>query len=236
MSPIEHAAGRAPRRSRADVVDAALEILDGHGLGDLTMRRVGAALGVQPSALYWHFPNKQSLLAGVSERILDAAPATAADTDWRTAARADANGLRTALLRVTDGAETVASSLALGLSGDDVRARIVGTITRGGFSAEHAATAADALLHYLLGFVAAEQQHAQAERLGALPAGVATTGPSSADRFAFGIELLLTGLEHTAPAHAAHSPAPAEATHTAAHPPPDPGADAGVGAGVGAGA
>ncbi len=52
-----HAAGR---HSRDDVARTALRILDEHGLPDFTMRRLGAALDVQPSALYWHFPDKQS--------------------------------------------------------------------------------------------------------------------------------------------------------------------------------
>ena len=36
----------------------------------LTMRRLAEALDVKAGALYWHFPNKQSLLAGVADRIL----------------------------------------------------------------------------------------------------------------------------------------------------------------------
>src|SRR5699024_7723468 len=41
---------------RHDVLSGAIAILDEYGLGDLTMRRLGAALGVQAGALYWHFP------------------------------------------------------------------------------------------------------------------------------------------------------------------------------------
>ena len=52
----------------------ALQLLDEYGLPDLTMRNLATALGIQPSALYWHFPNKQALLAAVSAKIL--APVT----------------------------------------------------------------------------------------------------------------------------------------------------------------
>ena len=48
----------------------ALQILDEYGLPDLTMRRLAGALDVQASALYWHFPNKQTLLAELANRIL----------------------------------------------------------------------------------------------------------------------------------------------------------------------
>ena len=44
------------------VVEAAGAILDEFGLADLSMRRVADVLGVQPGALYYHVPNKQSLL------------------------------------------------------------------------------------------------------------------------------------------------------------------------------
>ena len=69
------AAGRirrvqSPKLSPDDVVTAALDILDRQGLPDLTMRRVASALDVQASALYWHFPNKQTLLAALADRIV----------------------------------------------------------------------------------------------------------------------------------------------------------------------
>ena len=55
------------RYHRDDVVARALEVLDTYGLGDLTMRRLGTELGVQPSALYHHFATKQLLLAAVAD-------------------------------------------------------------------------------------------------------------------------------------------------------------------------
>jgi TetR/AcrR family transcriptional regulator, tetracycline repressor protein len=58
------------RHRREDVVGRALAVLDDYGLADLTMRRLGAELGVQPSALYHHFPNKQALLAAVADELL----------------------------------------------------------------------------------------------------------------------------------------------------------------------
>ncbi len=55
---------------RQDVVERAIAVLDAYGLGDLSMRRLGAELGVQPSALYHHFKDKQTLLAAVADEIL----------------------------------------------------------------------------------------------------------------------------------------------------------------------
>ena len=58
------------RNHRGDVVERALHVLDRYGLADLTMRRLATELGVQPSALYHHFPNKQALLAAVADEVL----------------------------------------------------------------------------------------------------------------------------------------------------------------------
>jgi AcrR family transcriptional regulator len=106
---------QSPRLSKDDVAEAALDILDRLGLPDLTMRRLAAALDVQASALYWHFPNKQTLLADLADRIVRRrAPATTSG-DWDERLSAEAFGIRDALLAYRDSAEIVSSSLALGL-------------------------------------------------------------------------------------------------------------------------
>lgn len=60
------------------VADAAMRILADFGLGDLTMRRLARDLGVQPSALYWHVADKQSLFVLLAERMADEADAALA--------------------------------------------------------------------------------------------------------------------------------------------------------------
>ena len=51
--------------SRECIIHAAADILQTYGLQDLSIRKVASQLGVQPGALYWHFPNKQALLGAV---------------------------------------------------------------------------------------------------------------------------------------------------------------------------
>ena len=46
------------------------------------MRRLGAELGVQPSALYHHFTNKQTLLAAVADEILARGLRPPAEGPW----------------------------------------------------------------------------------------------------------------------------------------------------------
>ncbi|MBC7517491.1 MAG: TetR family transcriptional regulator [Microbacteriaceae bacterium] len=201
---------RQPRHTRTDVVAAALEILDQHGLADLTMRRLAATLSVQPSALYWHFANKQSLLASLADQIVARAdgPTTGLitqPTEWIRATRAQANALRDALLAIRDGAEVVSSSLALSLGAASAQRCLREAIAGGGFDPIISEIAASALLHYILGHVSHEQQRLQADSLGVVagsvaadPAGVAATdanAPTQRAPFDFGITLLIDGLE-----------------------------------------
>ncbi|WP_291054609.1 TetR family transcriptional regulator [Herbiconiux sp.] len=211
MASSDNPGARNGRHTRDDVAEAALRILDDHGLPDLTMRRLAAALDVQPSALYWHFPNKQTLLAELADRIADRArPRPDPDADWAALARAEAFGLRDALLAYRDGAEVVSSSFALGLGASTPLTRLRAALERG-FDAATSARAAAALLHFVLGHVSHEQQRLQYDSLGVVTApdpAVADTGADTAEAFAFGVDLLLEGLSHTTPASADPTPAP----------------------------
>ncbi|MDQ1075414.1 MULTISPECIES: TetR/AcrR family transcriptional regulator C-terminal domain-containing protein [Microbacterium] len=176
----------APRgHSADDVAQTALRILDDHGLPDLTMRRLAAALEVQPSALYWHFPNKQTLLAELSDRIVGRM-ASGIPVDLRTEALA----LRDALLAYRDGAEVVSSTLALGLGSTLAHDRLTAAVAAAGFDADTARRGATTVLHYVLGFVWHEQQRLQYDSLGAREG---TSGLES-DDFAFGLDLIAGGL------------------------------------------
>jgi AcrR family transcriptional regulator len=57
---------------RERIVAAALKIVDRHGLKALSMRRLGAELGVDPMAVYYHLPNKQALLDAIVEAVMGA--------------------------------------------------------------------------------------------------------------------------------------------------------------------
>jgi len=53
------------------ILAAAVEFIDAHGLRELTMRRLGAHLGVEGMALYRHVPGRDALLDGVVETVVD---------------------------------------------------------------------------------------------------------------------------------------------------------------------
>jgi AcrR family transcriptional regulator len=64
------AAGRGLDRRR--ILSAAIEFVDGQGLHALTMRRLGAFLGVEAMALYRYVPSREDLLDGVVDMVLEA--------------------------------------------------------------------------------------------------------------------------------------------------------------------
>jgi len=62
----------APARtplSRSRIAAAALELVDREGLDALSMRKLGAALGVEAMSLYNHVENKDDLLDALSESL-----------------------------------------------------------------------------------------------------------------------------------------------------------------------
>jgi AcrR family transcriptional regulator len=61
--------GRYGRLSRERVLASALALVDREGLSALSMRRLGAELGVEAMALYRYAPNKDALLDGLVEAL-----------------------------------------------------------------------------------------------------------------------------------------------------------------------
>ena len=180
-----------PRYSRDDVITAALRLLQDHGLAELTMRRLAGELGVQPSALYWHVPNKQTLLAELSDRIV------ARSETGQSSVLELARALRFALLSCRDGAEVVSSSLALGLGGLDAQRRLAAAITATGIDEQTAGAAASILVHQILGQVWHEQQRQTAELLGVQIARDSDLPDDPESQVDFGVQLILGGLAHT---------------------------------------
>lgn len=87
------------RLSKRDVLHAAVALIDTEGVGRLTMRRLGAALGVEAMALYRYFPSRVSLLDAlvdsvVSEVATDPASQLAPNDDWTDYLDRLAHGIR----------------------------------------------------------------------------------------------------------------------------------------------
>jgi len=86
-------AARAPL-SRQQVLRAALDYVDQHGLEALSMHKLGAELGVKAMSLYKHVADKDDILDGIVELLWDEIPTEPAAGDWREAIRQLAAALR----------------------------------------------------------------------------------------------------------------------------------------------
>ncbi len=64
------------------IVDAACATIRDDGLQRLSMRRLGARLGVDPMAVYHHVANKQALLALVMSQVVAAMPLPDGEAPW----------------------------------------------------------------------------------------------------------------------------------------------------------
>lgn len=176
------------RYRRGDVVARAVDVLDSYGLADLTMRRLGAELGVQPSALYHHFANKQSLLAAVADELLARATWPTGGS-WEERASGICSVLRDSLLAYRDGAEVVATVWSFGLGAAHPHEALVATLSEAGLG-ELAPVAARTLLHYVYGHAVDEQTHLQAASVGAID-----DEPREASDFETGLGLILAGIQ-----------------------------------------
>ncbi|NIJ35965.1 AcrR family transcriptional regulator [Sphingopyxis panaciterrae] len=67
-----------PLISRSNAAEAALEVIDEHGLEELSLSLVAKKIGVRPPSLYHHFKDKSELLQEVARIMLVKMPAVSA--------------------------------------------------------------------------------------------------------------------------------------------------------------
>jgi len=143
--------------SKTNVVDATLGFLDSQGLDQLTMRSLGASLNVRGGAFYRYFPNKETLLEAVADKIVEGVGDPLPDVAWDEQIRILADRLRTALVAHRDGARVVAGTFAPGANtiiGSDVAVQV---LCAAGLPPAQAGWATYALFYYVLGHAIEEQ-------------------------------------------------------------------------------
>jgi AcrR family transcriptional regulator len=86
---------RGVRLDRDTILVVAETILEQEGLDALTMRRVGAELGADPTALYRHFRNKEELVLELADRAFGRVPRVDTKLHWRDGLRQLAKHIRT---------------------------------------------------------------------------------------------------------------------------------------------
>jgi AcrR family transcriptional regulator len=152
----------APRipLSRERVLRAAVSAADQGGLGSVTMRRLAETLGAEPMSLYYHVANKEDVLDGMVDVVVNeihtavdelAAPSSAGD--WKRAMRQRILAARQVLLRhrwAPGLFETRRNTSPVVLRYHD---GLLGVMREGGFSYDLAHHALHALGSRALGFV-----------------------------------------------------------------------------------
>jgi TetR/AcrR family transcriptional regulator, tetracycline repressor protein len=207
--------------TRTAVLERAAKLADAEGLDTVTIRRLAQELGVTPMALYWHFKNKDELLVGLADHLLDGVKATRSPDDpWLQQLRAMVEALLDVmrvhpslpeLLMLIDKSHATAFTRATNDALD--------LLSRGGYDLEEGYWVSSYLLHGAIGLVEAQpgcpttmtppeaeewrrQRRLALESLpvGQFPMMVAFAGtlqrePDIERYFAFGIDVLMSGVE-----------------------------------------
>lgn len=160
--------GRAPRRTagqragvtRDEVLDAAHRLARRDGIEQLSMRKLAAALGVAPNALYTYFPTKLAILDAVFDAVLGGIQVPDVDAaDWREGLMALMRASRAVML-----AHPELTVLFITRPGGRNALRLgeltLQLLARGGVRDRAAVQALRALLLYTIGFTAAEAPRA----------------------------------------------------------------------------
>ncbi|MGI8868175.1 MAG: TetR/AcrR family transcriptional regulator [Mycobacteriales bacterium] len=93
------AEGKSGRLRAGQIIRAAVALIDTDGIGQLTMRRLGDALGVEAMAVYRYFPSRRALVdalveSTVTETATDPGAQLHPDDDWRDYLDRIAHGVR----------------------------------------------------------------------------------------------------------------------------------------------
>ena len=205
------------RLNRDRVLRVAVALADSGGIESLTMRKLGVELGVEAMSLYNHVANKADLLDGMIDIVFAEIDLPTSETDWRTAMRRRAASARDVLSRHRWATGLMESRTTPGPATLRHHDTALGILRGAGFSIELAAHAYSALDSYIYGFALQEPslpfdngedtaKVAQAI-MSRFASGefphlteiaveyVMQPGYDYGNEFAFGLELILDGLE-----------------------------------------
>ena len=204
--------------NRERVIRAAVTLADEIGIASLSMRKLGESLGVEAMSLYNHVENKSQLLDGMVDLVFNEIDTTTDGSDWKSAMRRRAISARDVLSRHPWAIGLMESRTTPGPATLHHHDTVIGSLRQGGFSVAMAAHAFSVLDSYIYGFAlqeanlpfdSGEETVALAQAiLAQTPAGdypylteltvehVLEPGYDYGQEYAFGLELILTGLEH----------------------------------------
>jgi len=122
------------------------------GTGDISLRRLGSELGVDPTAVYRHFRDKEEILAVASDRLLqDATEGFAPTGAWRDDLRTLLMALRQAYLSHPNALVAFQLSPAASPNGTRIAEQCLRFLRQAGLTVTEAALALEALEDYTVG-------------------------------------------------------------------------------------
>lgn len=143
----------AEQLTRERIIAAAMRIIDDEGLDALSMRRLGAELGVNPMAAYHYVPSKAALYDLVLDAVMAGVGLDAIDdaADLETRLMQAGRAYRDAILRHPNAIPVLAGrSVRTAVALRPVE-RFLGLLLEAGFSPTDAITAVDCVAQFVLG-------------------------------------------------------------------------------------
>ncbi|XIA67092.1 TetR/AcrR family transcriptional regulator [Bradyrhizobium sp. TZ2] len=195
-SVARKASARPARKplSRDVILRAALEMIDANGIDSLSMRQLGQALGVEAMSIYHYFRNRDDLLDGVVEAVMQEIIDTVdknhrRNHGWKTAARKFITAYRIVGNRHPNGFRLVAQRTLRTAAAKRVGQALTDAFAASGLNSEQAVIAYRAMTCFVAGFVLFETS-------GMTPAY--TTGNVDLE-FEKSLDILLAGIEECLP-------------------------------------
>lgn len=176
--------GRPKKLALEEIVDAALAVLDTHGIDAVSFRRLGSELGVSHMTLYTYFDSKEDLLNAMVGRTL-AMPSfePGPGRRWDTQLLKAMKEIHAALVARPGIAQLLVTHEFDGAWVGDLRDQLLALLEPAGLGKAMTVDGISVLFNYLLGTVMVETSRG----LGGSPASVD-----------LGLNLLVDGLRRTA--------------------------------------
>jgi TetR/AcrR family tetracycline transcriptional repressor len=202
------------------LADAALRLIDAHGLDGLTVRGLAQELGLGTMTVYWYVQNKDEILDLVADRLVAGISISRSQADWRVSVRDGAIAVRTALLEHAQAVPILTGRGSFGPNGLRMMEDSIAVFLRAGFTPDDAADAYLTCSNFVTGFCTFEtsafslrnradldvKQYGQQIRryVESLPSTQYPSLQSAAariftasldERFRFGLDCLIAGFE-----------------------------------------
>ena len=204
--------------TRERVLLAGVAFADEHGITSLSMRRLGQTLGVEAMSLYNHVANKDQLLDGMVDLVFSEIELPRVGVNWKLAMRERAESARQALGRHLWAIALMSTRTSPGAATLRHHNSVIGSLRDADFSVEMAAHAFSALDSYIYGFALQEATlpigETEDETVEVAQKMMAQVGADEypylteftvehilrpgydyGEEFAFGLDLILDGLE-----------------------------------------